>query len=194
MKERFKIVMLPIEKADNNTILLVPITRDNDRVWLKQNKDTSGYQPSLLKPQHLYIISDEKTRVDNWWYNTYNNYISNKDVCDYGVNKKIIASTDKSLVSYGVKLIPESFTQAYIKAYNEGKSITEVDLEMELSNLANDFIGNQFGDNIQKLKTRADNTVIIHQSKTYTRDEVIKIIYECDFSGLMTNDWIDKNL
>lgn len=78
-----------------------------------------------------------------------------------------------------ISQIPESFIQAYIKSYNEGNPITEVDLEYESYNEEyKDKFGTDYSDwtpKKYKLKTREDNTVIIHQSKIYTRDEVIEL-------------------
>lgn len=107
--------------------------------------------------------------------------------------RKVVSTTDKSLTNCSVcgmsnndhkmscktpslrtnlPAIPESFIQAFIKAYNEGKPITEVDLEVI------NFIKAHTCENIKdcnetceskkisstRIKTRSDNTVIIHQT------------------------------
>lgn len=106
--------------------------------------------------------------------------------------KKIVATTDKS-IGYTDHLIspvpnfcdypqlPESFIQAYIKAYNEGKPITEVDLEMEeYINSAFEYKGKDDG---LYIKTRPDNTVIVHQSKMYSREEVEELCNSAHLAG-----------
>ncbi len=130
--------------------------------------------------------------------------------------KKIVATTDKSLTKidktgiafeteYLLPQIPESFIQAYIKSYNESKVIEEVDLEIEseyvkgnYSNICcrckkefmwTDKLGFVCNDCANtRIKTRPDNTVIVHQSKMYSRDEVIEILnkYNLDNTG---NNW-----
>lgn len=155
-----------------------------------------------------------KTFIGNNWGSWENN---NSYQC-----KKIVATTDKSLngkSDSGLQMclcgtwqmdnkgypkckgnchtldIHESFIQAYIKAYNEGKPITEVDLEMEIVGACTTKGA------IIDIKTRPDNTVIVHQSKMYSRDEVIDIIYKSSYilsHGDSTKEdadkWIQDNL
>ena len=52
-----------------------------------------------------------------------------------------------------------------------------------------------------RIKTRDDNTVIIHQSKKYSRDEIRKILINYSFAmgldpigGKKFDDWFEENL
>lgn len=136
--------------------------------------------------------------------------------------REILATTDKSLKIYesenlaeasGFSLktndiylpqLPESFIQAYIKAYNEGKQIETVDLEMEFTEMGGHNIGGgQIFGHWNKIKTRPDNTVVCHQSKMYSLEDMIKA-YSCGygdrdaklnpFNGQPPKEWILENL
>lgn len=97
--------------------------------------------------QHLYFISNDEIKEGDWYYDTNHNAIGKYD-SSAQIGKKIVATTDKSLndnikpqnrefvkaLNSIIPEIPESFIQAYIKSYNDGKAIEEVDLEMDISN------------------------------------------------------------
>jgi len=189
MKKTFKIVMLPSEKASD--ITLSPLkTKLRFKDEHKLNSD---------KYQHLYIISDKEIKEGDWYihYNSFTkdyiifksndefNSSNNPNVIDTRPNihtywnKKLIASTDKSLqirfeklsqfhgehIAKDLPQIPESFIQAYIKAYNEGKPITEVVLEMEDFGREEWHGSNEDGEPVWhediRVSTNPDNTVII---------------------------------
>ncbi len=174
MKKTDKVVMLSTEKSN---LLLI----DNNSLQ-QVNKEVIGASNST--PQHLYIISDEEIKEPCWAINKNQDtlfYIEHN--IDSRTNddwKKVIASTDKSLYikktyddasndfDYKVLLpeLNESFIQAYIKSYNEGNSIIEVDLEYEYNKLYPMVENNNI-----KLKTRKDNTVICHTSKSFINNE-----------------------
>lgn len=178
MKKTFKVVMLPTEKASKLFI--------SSRGDLLYGEIDTESEENCGSEQHLYIISDEEIKEGDWVYDTFDLDIyqvtsEHLESMDKQVNtlcKKVIASTDITLYytskkqteesNYPIPQIPKSFIQAYIKAYNEDKPITEVDLEVQERFNAcppDPTIGIY-------PKTRSDNTVIVHQSKTYTRDEV----------------------
>lgn len=153
------------------------------------------------KPQHLYFLSDETPKqgdkvihknliltvsVNRGLYLTVEEFSSvdvRTDIC-----KKIVATTDKSLLpkkandpnlmyedlGNEMKKIPESFVKAYVNAFNNGKPITDVELEMErsvnylpkVSELESKIYDSY------TIKTRPDNTIIVHQSKLYTKDDI----------------------
>ncbi len=200
MKKTFKIVMLQSEKVnEKGDICLFPYG------FNIAGKADLGYPV-----QHLYIIDDSEIKEGDWSIHKGNppvqTTISNmKFICNDC--KKIVATTDKLLIEESrlmrecfplqIHLIPESFIQAYIKAYNEGKPITEIDLEMDIIKNEN-YTGNS--DSLisgYKIKTRPDNTVIVHQSKMYTRAEVIafakKYAARCQ-APIQSTKWIDENL
>lgn len=137
--------MLPTEKTSSTNI------------WLNKNNKKpriENYSPRLESfgwiNQHLYILSDDEIKEGDWMYNTHHNIISKGPGGGNHYDKKIVATTDKSLNECNVcgmsngdhkmsckttsiitKLpqLPESFIQAFIKAYNEGYPITEVAVE-----------------------------------------------------------------
>jgi hypothetical protein len=64
-----------------------------------------------------------------------------------------------------IPAIPTAFVEAYIKAYNEGNTITEVALEYEENYHSNN-------DAYCIIKKRPDNTVIVHPVRLFTRYEM----------------------
>ena len=193
MKKTFKIVMLPTEKAG------IICLNTNEQLYLSKEMNMADDNNEY---QHLYIISDDEIKEGDWVYQDrfYEEkpvpimQFSSKDLVtnanESELCKKVIASTDSELkitksatgvtdggrerTFYSDKLlpqIPESFIKAYIKAYNEGKPITEVDLEMD-----GDESPAWSGMWKYWPKTRPDNTVIVHQSKMYSRNEVEYLI------------------
>jgi len=178
MKKKFKVVMLPTEKAEGCIIK----TSDNVLVYQK-----NPYLVDGEKLQHLYIISDDEIKCD--WYID-NRVIDTPIVSNTPMHKdkifackKIVSTTDKGLVwknsfvdgkqinKIVLSQIPESLIQAYIEAYNNGKPITEVDLEM--MDIPIEHSNRTFGDKESldpngersfyigsAIKTRPDNTVI----------------------------------
>lgn len=200
MKKTHKVVMLPTEKASNI------IFEDDDvkRLHIAPKER----QHEKWNYQHLYIISEDEIKEGDWYLvGTFISQCGKENLSHIktGFNK-IVATTDKYLgvksfegTIYSGKIFPqltESFIQAYIKAYNEGKPITEVDLEIEDRQA---IVGGTDSD----IKTRPDNTVIIHQSKLYTRDEVegLLVTAHTDFMIAALNnkpfkirDWTKDNL
>ena len=174
MKKTVKVVMLPTEKATH-------LIKDIVSGILTFDKD--GYGDTEYIPQHLYLISDDEIKEGDWYIATdIKSVIQCNKVTTYihggstqspkDLAKKIVATTDNTInVNYPIAEIPESFIQAYIESYNNGKPITEVDLEYKLDNY--NLKGNK---RIITPKTRPDNTVIVHQAKMYTRDEVEKLL------------------
>lgn len=210
MKKTFKVVMLPTEEAINDySLVLLP----NNKLQIMSPSDMIDYldsQSNATKRQELYIISDDDKEGD--WYID-NRVIDTPIVSNTPMHKdkifackKIVATTDVKITSdYStsgttfVASIPESFIQAYIKAYNEGKPITEVDLEREQLQQM-DAEAKYF----TQLKLRPNNTVIIHQSKMYSKEEVEKLCEKAFRAGreaqsnLNANKcpsvWIEDNL
>lgn len=189
--KQYKVVMLPTEKESDVNI------------WLNKNNQKpriENYEPRIENfgwiNQHLYLISDDEIKDYDWVYLSTDAVIGVFKVVniDFDRNihlqgettsyqqsnlKKIVATTDTSITfDYSTPgelftpTIPTSFIQAYIKAYNESKPIKEVDLEMQFTGMIDNF---QTGLAIESIKTRPDNTVIVHQSKMYSKDEVIAL-------------------
>jgi len=179
--------MLPTEKA--SLICL----NTNEQLYLSKEMNMADDNNEY---QHLYIISDEKCKDGEWCTDGIRiaqvNCLTVDDPNAH-LYSKIVATTDKLILTnmkdsnavrdidfdIEVPQIPESFIQAYIKAYNEDKPITEVDLEIETAVIViskNPLQAEGIKTRIFEIKTRPDNTVIIHQSKLYTRDEVEYLI------------------
>lgn len=214
MNKTFKVVMLPTEKAEDC------ILKQNLHLEYQKGYFTQEYlKTSNRYSQHLYILSDDKIKEGDWVIEYQKGdeqgtvqQIKNEYVLAPDIQKKIVATTDRSIrrdssvVSvnnprhvFKVGHIPESFIQSYIKAYNEDKPITEVDLEMEDYLTEELAIKGSFTN--YRIKTRHNNTVIVHQSKMYARDEVIKLCQQAYTFGLMDQDdpidideWIQNNL
>lgn len=164
MKKLVNVVMLPTEKASD--------------IWLMHNKSQGLMILKTAtnldgKEQHLYIISNEEIKESDWVYYNYNGNLelvfqANKHNL-YKIEEniefynKIIATTDKSL-KVELPQISESFVKAYVEALG---NIKEVLVEYE----AHWGIPSQW-----KVKLRPDNTIIIHQAKTYTREELENLI------------------
>ena len=157
-------------------------------------------------PYHLYILSDEEIKEGDWYV-----WLGNKQICQaigyretdmYGLNAhvkandvvKIIATTellqmkpDTVVTEQYVPQIPESFLPIYVKAYNEGNPITEVELECK-------------GTMSWDIKLTDNNEVVIHlpEEKMYSRDEVKafakKYAERCQAPIQAGDKWIEENL
>lgn len=215
MKKTFKVVMLPTEKA---TGLCKDKRATNYPNLLNHHKpnfyNELGTNDKWTENYHLYIISDDEIKEGDWYINTAqlpNKVLQHsKEGVEFAkrhnmILSKIVATTDKSLFKdkeniggykQTIPQIPESFIQAYIKAYNEGKPITEVDLEMEIIETTGlNLHRNGYNINQFKIKTRPDNTVIVRESKMYSRDEVIRLLEKSQNAtgNISWSDWLDKN-
>lgn len=193
------------------------------------------YKPDY---QHLYIISDDEIKEGDYGIG-YAEGIRGKGARHFlfkhdGSNlaklntitegaKKVVATTNKSISNpynahgnqKALGEIHESFIQAFIKAYNDPSvpNITEVDLEMYEHIIGNK--GSMAEPNFEtelRIKTRPDNTVIVHQSKMYSRDQLIEFCTKAFQRGSLEaicansndpenlkkvyglQDWITKNL
>ena len=208
MKQLCNVVMLPTEKAsdlcslkeDTQGIDWKSATNDN-APW--QSKGTlffkqAGKSYHGMQNQHLYITSDEEIKEGDWvyWELTSDVFQFKKLDCtqDYIKEcKKVIATTDKFLGEPQLPLsdawrdwfknrlpqIPESFIKAFVESNG---TIKEVLVEYEeCQTFKDDACGVRFGccNSPIKLKTRSDNTIILSQAKTYTRDEVLNYSKKC---------------
>ena len=146
MQKEHRLVMLSTKKAG-----VICLHSHNNE--LHYNGKPYGYTEQLdyLKPQHLYLLSDEQPKEGDWIVDygfTHEYKIKQwigKDAYAMDLQGKIIATTDESLgnVSYDginkemipvhtphfVPQIPKSFLPIYVKAYNEGNVIDTVEVE-----------------------------------------------------------------
>lgn len=189
--KKFAVVMLATDKSE---LYLA------DNILIKTSIPLSKNKEHNLVPQHLYFISDEEIKegdhilcmygntIDTWSIHTDYQMASGHECC-----KKIIASTDKSLklsttddiyegFLKSIPQIPESFIKAYIKAYNEGNVIKEVELEMKTVRDVSmpDEALHYRGGWRDIITTNSSNEVqIIHSSKdSYTREEVTNLLFK----------------
>lgn len=147
MKKTFKIVVLPTVKAQEKGDLVFK----DQKLYLSETNMNSKHSDRIIG--NLYIVSDDKIQKYDYFirhkkvekcYKVVNEHEIAFDYTaptyqqdDHIFCKKIIASTDKSL-GYKLEkgfaslpLIPKSFVLDYIQAYNEGKPISEISLEVE---------------------------------------------------------------
>ena len=174
--------------------------------------------------QHLYIVSDDEIKEGDWYLDNIPKYYvieqANEDWCLTKDHKKIIATTDTSLIesiemigtgsTYLFKLPQPSqqFIEKYIESYNKGEVITNVLVEYEtLKTTANN---KHFGEGhiysiANKLKINPkDNTITIKKLKdNWNREEVLTLIRKAitdtnkvGFRNISMdyNKWIEENL
>lgn len=189
--------------------------------------DQGIYWNGELEPQHLYILSDDDLIKGDWCYNISSQTMFKADkelielINDPDVtlttNKKIIATTNKSLhlVCDGqcgsecvctLPSIPEYFIKYFIKQYNTGNIIQEVDVlrdefdDIEISSGSTDEI--IININISN-KNYFQFEAALQVEKVYSRTEVISILEQyhnkfaiptMGFPSTPIQDWIEQNL
>lgn len=204
--------MLPTEKASN-------IFEYKNNLQFIKTQQVNTFKGG--SNQHLYLTSNEEIKERDWCINKNQDtlyQITNKDG-EYPNRtdirnhwNKIIATTNKSIsrssnIKMSVKdalntlpLIPESFIKAYVEAQGNIKEVLVEYVDKGREEwVGDDYNGEpQWFEDIQ-LKLRNDNTVIIHQAKTYTREEIIE--FGSWYSGMSKdkvekqfNKWIKENL
>lgn len=172
--------------------------------------------------QHLYIISDDEIKENDWCLNLENNHYFQATYTDinniYAKNvayrikgiKKIILSTDKFL---NLPQPSQQFVGKYIEEYNKSNVIKDVLVEYILQSYSDRFEDVEYIGKPEtwgkRLKINSkDNTVIIKEVKdTYSHEEVEKLCryawkvgfnvgyYEDTQPSLLTADnWVKENL
>jgi len=142
-------------------VIMLPTNKGGYNLWLNKNNNLvyHKFPYGIGKPQHLYIISDDEIKDDDWCYHTNNKSIlkinkgEGKLMKEHLYLKKIIATTDESLKlpcsCSGMKdkvtcnwmckthrdyMLPQpsqSFIEKYVESYNNGKPIVDVLVEYE---------------------------------------------------------------
>lgn len=172
--------------------------------------------PSLA-PKDTPRFTDKEGNI--WWLRRMNMYCSANDP----QAKKIIATTDKNLytevlpfepgekVQY--KYLPEpskEFLEVYVKAYDEGKKIDEVLIEveegMDINPNDNASMSKMSWTYVNRIKVKPDNTITIKKVKdSWSRAEVIELLnklgydiagngYILDVNLKVKQSWIERNL
>ena len=173
------VVMLPTENSK------APLVVDDDDKSLHLTYElfrNKGNAVQDITYQHLYITSDEEIKEGDWIINKPSNKPHQvKDISYlYESDKKIIATTDKSLI--GVPQIPQSFVEQFVKADGIDKVLVEVELYAEAKVIVDKKVYPIHTETVMESKSKLlinqDNRINIElvEEKVYTRDEVIKSI------------------
>lgn len=186
-------------------------TNQLSKIWLtiengKLNNDHTIQcsNSDAQKQQHLYILSDEEIKDDNWYFAVLHNHVwqalkgfIKSTMTNPKSEYKVIALTDSFLIVDAVfdythynKFIPspsQSFIDKYVTEYNNGNIITDVMVEYERSvrekKLLDSMINSYSYTNneiiitpILKVNSK-DNTITIKKIKdSWTREEVIELL------------------
>lgn len=147
--KRAQVIMLPTEQKVNGMDIII-LNNQFNVLGL-------GYGSNLKNVQHLYIISDDEIKEDDWCINICDNIVEQCKTTEYhnppcinntvrGYHKKIIATTDISLIllgefnttngkvgypQYKLPQPSQQFIEKYIESYNKGEVITDVLVEYE---------------------------------------------------------------
>lgn len=162
---------------------------------------------------HLYILSDEEIKEVDWGISKLNEIVQFKKNYDSSLYKKIIATTDKSLVvkyddrfedvtinnkslNQLLSQIPQSFIGYFVEQYNRCNVITEVMVEYDCDHTR------MPAKIIDVLKINPDNTINIKPIKdSWNKEEVIKLMKRSidrgiqlkkDYKVIHKKDHIDK--
>jgi hypothetical protein len=209
MKKPAQVVMLSTnEKAKIGDIVMSKF----DDIHILTKNDGKEYAKTVTS-QHLYILSDEEIEGGDWFVGfadgsikpfvmqadestvEINNWQLNKK--GYSSNKKIIATTDRSLKVFihttmaidmddcyeSLPQPSQSFIEKFVDEYNKGNVITEVMVEYEsIGAYANPKYNSDY-----QLKINSDNTInIINSKERWSREEVVEI-----FNKMFSTDIID---
>lgn len=175
MKKIASVTLLPTDKVDTKIHI----------IWMNKSGQllhTHSVANNIV-PQHLYFTISE-------WTQEFCHYISGSGRICLGNPQdtvaKIVATTNPELWhTYADKLvrdyhpekviahIPDSFIQTYIKAYNEGKPITQVMLEY-------DEVPPHISKDPFPICINSDGSVIwsVEEEKLYTRQDMM----DCGFA------------
>ena len=237
MFKKSMVDMLPTnEKANNKYFsneLLLCVNKETKNVLKFGNNSPFDILGGYFKPQHLYFLSDEEIKEGDWYIF---NWAGEKDIQKFSKEqyndrenhkhlynnacKKIIATTDKSLVEkvlakrdeigdlYKQFYLPQpsqSFLEKFVEEYNKGNQIKEVMVEYEGMLDDNNVLA--WGSNKLKVNPK-DNTITIRKMKdSWNRDEVVELMERSIDRGVQLqkdykvihkkdhiNKWIEENL
>ena len=115
MSKEHSIVMLPSEGPS----MILFDTVGNELVY---NPPVPQEKTVNVKPQHLYILSDEEIKEGDWYYNELDKAVRKNNTINHSYHKKIIATTDVLALNKGysttggiVPQIPKHIIEAYVK-------------------------------------------------------------------------------
>ena len=178
--KRAQVVMLPTELKS-----IIFLNKQNKLRFLGKLL----FSDEEYSNNHLYIISDDKIKHNDWVYDKETNtvfeideeldYKEIKKLNDSLFVKKIIASTNTLLVSnYGsflspdIKKVPQpsqQFIEKYIESYNKGEIIVDILVEYEI------FDNQCDGFSCQLCNCDNDKSILIENLKINPKDNTITI-------------------
>ncbi len=198
LKNEIEVVMLPTNECTKAEMLVIRYKDD------KLIKHTDAIHWHGIN-QHLYLLSNEKIKEGDWYINNSvifraddkfdegNNPNQNKN------NKKIIATTDKSL---GLPEPSPQFIEEYIEEWNKGNKIIKVMVDYVLD--INSYKGSACLKDCYILKVDKNNYITITKVKdSWNKEEVIELCFHAynlrstDKQVRSTkemNEWIEQNL
>lgn len=193
MFKKTPVVMLPTEKASN-------IQKWGVHLIYNEKKELGNRKPTPVF-QHLYFLSDEEIKEGDWKYNPTLNHIVRHIIYSDG-DKKIIASTDKSL---GLPRPSDKFIQKYCEL--GGIDSVMIEYEYKRSKKAFFYLHNEL-ELDSTLKVAPDNTITIKSVKdSWNRAEMFEFAkraydegYENGYGGSdyaggkYRDEWIEENL
>jgi hypothetical protein len=174
VKRECMVMLLPTE--DKKALILSYLTDKSLRYFPNEywsNRD--------LSKRHLYILSDDKPQVDDWYYCFISGKVlQHKNNCskayyDSDKTKKIISSTDPSL---GLPQPSPQFIQKYVELFNKGEVIEECLVDY-YSKLGERFAGVVFTEKELNYEPKVDkqNYITITKVKeSWSREEVIELL------------------
>ena len=105
-------------------------TDQPSRLWIDTitGKLVLDKEPNALHSQHIYITSDEEIKKGDWYLDTFKNEIRKAQLnLSNDKYKKIILTTDPTLIADGVQSIDNEFLEWFVK--NPTCEFVEVELE-----------------------------------------------------------------
>jgi len=205
-KQTYQLVMLPTKKASE--IYKYEPKDHNDLLYLQTEK----YKFSKnIKPQYLYLTSDDSIKKNDWYYNPVIDLIqlnlggkAQEKIIKRDGGKKIVASTDKSMTpNHWIDLSKSKWITDY---YNEKRELPEIALKLGYT--INKSMGHFHQEREYFIKTNTDNSVIIIEPKKllYTHNDVayhihsvlsdvaLHILKTGKIDGFDSDKWIEENI
>jgi hypothetical protein len=175
MKKRVKAIMLPTDRATSLWDCGSDICYD-DKATLKS-------VDSIWVPQHIYIISDEVIKEDDWYYHSIAKEIRQWDTSlefiAYEICRKIISTSDLLLTNKETALsslpnVSQSFLKAFVES--DGKE----DWEVEYNWLGDEVSVSYIEELYWYAKLDSNNCVILSEVEYKERGLTITSVKTCE--------------
>jgi hypothetical protein len=91
---------------------------DKTLFYLPEEKNRTNWKKELIKPQNIYITSDEEIRRDDLCMDTLTKWIfrATRQIKEkHNFYQKIILTTDPKLIADGIQPIPDEFLEWFVK-------------------------------------------------------------------------------